>query len=150
MTMIDYISANLWLLWCVVTFVCLILELTSGDFFVTCFAIGGLVAIVSAVIGLPFWLQVLIWAAFSVLSIKLIRPRLLKALHKGGDHRVSNADALIGRVGTVIEEIRPGGSGYVQVDGDQWKAVSDDPEPIHKGEKVKIVSRESIIVKVKK
>ncbi|WP_028908838.1 NfeD family protein [Prevotella sp. AGR2160] len=148
--MIDYISANLWLLWCVVTFVCLILELTSGDFFVTCFAIGGLVAIVSAVIGLPFWLQVLIWAAFSVLSIKLIRPRLLKALHKGGDHRVSNADALIGRVGTVIEEIRPGGSGYVQVDGDQWKAVSDDPEPIHKGEKVKIVSRESIIVKVKK
>ncbi|MDD5862019.1 MAG: NfeD family protein [Prevotella sp.] len=148
--MIDYISANLWLLWCVVTFVCLILELTSGDFFVTCFAIGGLVAIVSAVIGLPFWLQVLIWAAFSVLSIKLIRPRLLKALHKGGDHRVSNADALIGRVGTVIEEIRPGGSGYVQVDGDQWKAVSDDPEPIHKGEMVKIVSRESIIVKVKK
>ncbi|MDD6552730.1 MAG: NfeD family protein [Prevotellaceae bacterium] len=148
--MIEYISANLWLLWCIVTFVCLILELTSGDFFVTCFAIGGLFAIVSAVIGLPFWLQVIIWAVFSVLSIKLIRPRLLKALHKGGDDRVSNADALIGREGTVIEEIRPGSSGYVQVDGDQWKAVSDEPEPIRKGERVKIVSRESIIVKVKK
>ena len=38
--MIDYISQNLWLFWTVITFLCLIMELSSGDFYVTCFAIG--------------------------------------------------------------------------------------------------------------
>ncbi len=33
----DYISQNLWLFWTVIMFICLILELSSGDFYVTCF-----------------------------------------------------------------------------------------------------------------
>ena len=45
--MIDYITSNLWLLWSILVFVCLILELSSGDFYITCFAIGGLFAIVN-------------------------------------------------------------------------------------------------------
>lgn len=148
--MIEYISANLWLLWTIVTFVCLILELSSGDFFVTCFAIGGLFGVFAALLGLPFWMQVIVWALFSVLSIWLIRPRLLKALHRGGEERASNADALIGRVGTVIEPIVPGSNGYVQVDGDNWKAVTDGSTEIPRGERVVIISRDSIIVKVER
>ena len=38
--MMEYISQNLWLFWTVIMFICLILELSSGDFYVTCFAIG--------------------------------------------------------------------------------------------------------------
>ena len=49
--MLDYISQNLWLFWTIITIVCLIMELSSGDFYVTCFAIGALVSIVTAVIG---------------------------------------------------------------------------------------------------
>ena len=63
--------------------------------------------------------------------------------------RLSNIDALIGRVGTVIETIEPNESGYVKVDGDEWKAVSNSTESISKGQKVEIISRESIIVTVK-
>ena len=40
----DYISQNLWLFWTVIMFICLILELSSGDFYVTCFAIGALIS----------------------------------------------------------------------------------------------------------
>ena len=40
--MIDYISQNLWLFWTIITVVCLIMELSSGDFYVTCFALGAL------------------------------------------------------------------------------------------------------------
>lgn len=148
--MIEYITDNLWLLWTIVTFVCLILELSSGDFFVTCFAIGAVAGVLSALLGFPFWMQVIAWALFSVLSIWLIRPRLLRALHRSGEERVSNADALIGRIGTVIEPIRPTESGYVKVDGDNWKAVSDDPQEIAAGDKVRIVSRDSIIVTVER
>lgn len=146
--MIEYITSNLWIFWTIVMFCCLILELSSGDFFVTCFAIGAFVSIFTSFV-LPFWAQVLIWALCSILSIWLIRPRLINRLHKNGEDRASNADALIGRVGIVIEPIEPDGSGYVKVDGDEWKAVAETTEQIVKGAKVEIIGRESIIVKVK-
>jgi membrane protein implicated in regulation of membrane protease activity len=146
--MIEFITSNLWVCWTIVMFCCLILELSSGDFFVTCFAIGAFVTIFTSFI-LPFWAQVLVWALFSILSIRLIRPRLIERLHNGGEDRLSNIDALIGRVGTVIETIEPNESGYVKVDGDEWKAVCNSTESISKGQKVEIISRESIIVTVK-
>ena len=69
--------------------------------------------------------------------------------HAYGENRLSNADALIGRIGIVIEAIPAGGSGYVKVDGDEWKAVSQVPQEIKKGNKVEIIGRDSIIVTVK-
>ena len=85
----------------------------------------------------------------TILSVWLIRPKLLRRLHAAGEERLSNADALIGRIGTVIEPILAGESGYVKVDGDEWKAVSNVPETIEKGSKVEIIARDSIIVTVK-
>lgn len=147
--MIDYLSQNLWLFWTIITFVCLIMELSSGDFYVTCFAIGALVSIVAAVIGLPFWMQVVVWAVCSVLSIWLIRPHLVHAIHKGADERKSNAEALIGQVGEVSQTIMSGGYGRVKLDGDDWKAEAPSVhEDIAVGIKVRIVGRESIILQV--
>lgn len=147
--MIEYFAHNLWLFWLIITFACLILELSSGDFYVTCFAIGGIVATCSAFIGFPFWLQVVIWTICSVLSIWLIRPHLLHLIHKGADTRESNADALIGKQGHVIEDIPADGYGYIQVDGDQWKSKSDNGQAIAKGHKVTIIARNSIKMTVK-
>jgi putative membrane protein len=62
---------------------------------------------------------------------------------------LSNADALIGRIGVVIADIPAGASGYVKVDGDEWRAVSQNGMAITSGNKVEIVSRESIIITVK-
>ncbi len=149
--MIDYISQNLWLFWSVITFVCLIMELSSGDFYVTCFAIGSLVSVVTAVVGLPFWLQVVIWAVCSVLSIWLIRPHLVHAIHKGADERKSNAEALLGQVGEVTQTIVAGGYGRVKLDGDDWKAEAPGcPDAIEVGTKVRVIGRESIILWVER
>lgn len=149
--MLDYISQNLWLFWTIITIVCLIMELSSGDFYVTCFAIGALVSIVTAVLGLPFWLQVFVWAVCSVLSIWLIRPHLVQAIHRGADDRKSNADALIGQIGEVSQTIIAGDYGRVKLDGDDWKAEAPtSTENIEAGSKVKVVGRESIILKVER
>lgn len=147
--MMEYLASNLWLVWTIVMLVCLILEMSSGDFFITCFAIGALVTIFPALLGVPLWAQILVWAVCSVLSIKLVRPRLTRLLHRGGEHRQSNADALIGQVGRVSEDIPAQGSGRVQLDGDDWKAVSTG-EPLPRGTKVRVVSRESIILTVRR
>lgn len=82
----EYLSHNLWLIWTSVMFICLILELSSGDFYVTCFAIGALISIPVALVGAPFWVQVVVWAICSMLSIWLVRPHLLKSLQIGRAH----------------------------------------------------------------
>lgn len=148
--MIDYLTSNLWLFWTIIGVVCLIFELSSGTFYILCFAIGAVFSLISSLVGITsFGLQVLIFSVFSALSIFFVRPFALKYLHKGEDKRLSNADAIIGRVGTVSQDIVADGFGRVQIDGDDWKAVSIDGLPIALGEKVEIVKLDSIIVTVK-
>ena len=144
--MIDYLIANMWQIWAVVSILCLILELSSGDFFIICFSIGAVFAIIAAVLGLNVYWQLFIFAIFSLLSIFFVRPVALRWLHKNEPNRVSNADALIGRTGKVTEAININEPGYVQIDGDLWKAVSDDT--IEEGATVRVINRESTIVTV--
>lgn len=148
--MVDYLMHNLWLVWTLVSIICLILELTNGDFFIMSFVVGGVAAAISAAIGVTWWLQILIFALFTILSLIFVRPFALKYLHRGGDHRVSNVEALIGREGIVTEAIGRNSRGRVQIDGDYWLAVSEDGNEIEKGEKATVVSVESIVLTVKK
>lgn len=148
--MIDYIAANLWQLWVLVTVVCLILELTSGDFFIMCFAIGAVVTAIAAALGLDFYGQLAVFVVASVLSIFFVRPKLCKLLHGKRRERPSNADALMGRIGRVSEAIEQDGYGRVAIDGDDWKAVSADGSYMPLGQNVRVVGRESIIITVEK
>ena len=147
--MIDYFANHLWQLWTLVAFACLILELTNGDFFIMCFAIGGACTAILAAFGVGFYWQLGVFALFSVLCLFFVRPTALRYLHKNEDRRVSNADALIGREGRVVEPIEADGYGRVAIDGDVWKALSEDGSAVAEGTKVKVVSRESTIITVK-
>ncbi len=144
--MIDYLLTNMWQVWGIIAMACLILELTSGDFFIICFSIGGVIAVIAAAIGLNIYWQLFLFALFSLLSIFFVRPIALRWLHKNDPNRASNADALLGRTGRVTEAIPADGNGYVQIDGDLWKAVSNTDIPV--GTTVRIVGRESTIVTV--
>jgi len=146
--MMEYLSQHLWQVWAVIAVLCLILELTAGDFFILCFSIGAVVAAVGAAIGLGFYWQLAIFALFTMLSLFFVRPFALRYLHKSDEHRVSNADALIGRRGRVVEPIEAGGFGYVAIDGDVWKAMSTSTAAVPVGTFVRVVSRESIIITV--
>ena len=146
--MIEYLIANMWQLWAVVSIVCLILELSSGDFFIICFSIGAVFAIIASALGLGFYWQLFIFALFSLLSVLFVRPVALLYLHKNEPNKPSNADALLGRTGKVTEAITAGSNGYVQIDGDMWRAVSDTDIPV--GETVRVVDRQSTIVTVEK
>lgn len=146
--MIDYLTSNLWLIWTLICVLALILEVSSGTFYLMCFALGAACSIVVTLFSTPFWLQVLVFVIASVISVFCVRPFVLRYLHPVHSDRLSNADALIGREGIVIEAIRPDRDGYVKVDGDEWRAVAKDGGSIAKGERVRIVARESIIVTV--
>ena len=146
--MIEYFAANMWQVWAIIAVLCLILELSSGDFFVICFSIGAVFAVIGAAVGLSVYWQIALFALFSLLAIFTVRPVALRYLHKNEPNKPSNADALLGRTGRVTEVIKTGSNGYVQIDGDQWKAVSASPTDIPVGTSVRVIGRESTIVTV--
>lgn len=146
--MMEYISANLWQLWTVISVICLITELVSGGFYIVCFAVGAVAAALTAPVGGLGW-QVLAFVVFSAISIFLVRPVALKYLHCNKPAAVSNADAIIGRTGRVSETIAAGQYGRVAIDGDDWKAqASNTHRDIAAGQLVKVVSRNSLIIDV--
>ena len=146
--MIEYFAQHLWQIWAVVAVICLILELTAGDFFIICFSIGAFFAAIAAALGMGIYVQLLTFAVFTLISLFWVRPFAQRYLHKGEDNRVSNAEALLGRQGRVVETIKADGFGRVQIDGDIWKAVTNESADIPKGTNVRVVGRESTIITV--
>jgi membrane protein implicated in regulation of membrane protease activity len=146
--MIEYLAQHLWQMWAVVAVICLILELTAGDFFIICFSIGAFFGAVVAAFGGGFYLQLVTFAVFTLISLFWVRPFAKRYLRKGEDNRVSNADALMGRQGRVVETVKANGFGRVQIDGDIWKAVTNEPADIPEGANVRVVGRESTIITV--
>ena len=147
--MIEYLSEHLWQMWAVIAVLCLILELTAGDFFILCFSIGAAFAAMSAAFGAGFYVQLAVFAVFTLVSLFLVRPFALRYLHRNDENRVSNADALLGRHGKVVETIEADGFGRVQIDSDVWKAVTKGAT-IPVGATVLVVDRESTIITVEK
>lgn len=147
----DYFAANMWQAWAVVAVLGLILELTSGDFFIMCFAIG---AVAAAIVSLftNIYVQIGVFAVVTLISIFTVRPFALRYLHRGEDKRTSNADALIGQTGVVSQTIPSGGYGRVAIGGDDWKAVAEagTTADIEKGARVRVVGLESIIITVQR
>ena len=87
--MIEYFLQNMWQVWAVIAITCLILELSSGDFFIICFSIGAVFALITAALGLSIYWQIFIFAIFSLLSVIFVRPVALRYLHKNDPNRVS-------------------------------------------------------------
>lgn len=148
--MIDYFINHMWQAWLLLSLLCLILELTNGDLYVLCFAIGSVFASVASFFTDSIITQTIVFAVCTLLSLVFVRPVALRWLHKGEDNRLSNADALIGRIGRVSEAIEAGGFGRVAIDGDDWKAQAANGQAIEKGDKVRVTALNSIIITVEK
>lgn len=147
--MIDYMMQHLWQMWAVIAVICLILELTAGDFFIICFAFGAICAAIDAgLLGNGIYAQLFTFVVITLLCLFYVRPFAKRYLHKNEDKRVSNADALLGRKGRVVETVKAGGYGRVQIDGDIWKAVSKSDADIPEGANVTVIDRASTIITV--
>ena len=146
--MIEYLINHMWQSWAIVAVICLILELSSGDLFIVCISLGALCAAIAAALGVSIYWQLAILAVCSTVAIFTIRPVALRWLHKDEPQLQSNADALVDSIGRVTEDIPAEGTGYVQIYGDQWRAVSADGCAIVIGTKVRVTHRESTVLTV--
>ena len=136
-------------IWLIAAIILVIIELLSAGFGVICFAIGALFSALVAYFTPNILWQLLVFAAVSLLTFIFLRPVLIKLLERKTKDVKTNADALIGKIGVVSETIDADkNTGRVAIDGDDWNAVTADGSVINKGEKVKVVSRDSIILTV--
>lgn len=139
-------------IWLIAAIVLVILEITTSGFGVICFAIGAGFAALAAGLGLESvtW-QIVIFAVVSLLTFIFLRPVVMRFFEKKSKDVKTNAEAIVGRKGIVSERINATQhTGRVAIDGDDWKAVSEDGSVIEKGQSVEIVKLDSIIVTVKK
>lgn len=139
-----------WHIWIISALALFIIEIFTTGFAVICLAFGAVAGAVSAACGGSIEMQVILFSVFAVISFLFVRPLMLKSFSKK-DNKKSGVAALIGRMAVVSETIdSQKGTGRVAVDGDDWKAVSEDGTIIMTGERVEIVSINSIIVTVRR
>ena len=137
-------------IWLVVAIVLVILEIMTAGFGVICFAIGAVFSALVAGLGGSITWQIVVFAVVSLLTFVFLRPVVIRFLDKKSKDVKTNADAVIGRKGVVSERIDSAQhTGRVAIDGDDWKAISEDGAVIEKGAEVKIVKLDSIILTVK-
>ena len=139
---------EIYVVWFITALILLIVELFTASFGVVCFSFGAAAAGVASYCGLSTMWQLFIFSAVSFIAFVFVRPFVLKFLLKKKDEVLTNADAIVGRIAVVTEEINPEkNTGRVKIDGDDWKAEAS--EIIAVGEKVEVISRDSIILNVK-
>ena len=141
---------DLYQIWLIVAFLLIIFEICSATVGAVCFAIGAGFSALAAALGVNLTWQIIIFAVVSLLTFIFLRPFMMKFLDRKSKDVKTNAEAIIGRKGIVSERIDAAQhTGRVAVDGDDWKAVSEDGSVIEKGVTVEIVKMDSIIVTVK-
>ena len=136
--------------WLIAAIVLVIVEICTAGFGALCFALGAAFSALVSGLGGSFTWQILVFVVVSLLTFIFLRPVVVRFLDKKSEDVKTNAEAIIGRKGIVSERIDASQhTGRVAIDGDDWKAVSEDGSVIEKGTDVEILKLDSIIVTVK-
>lgn len=143
---------TIWQIWLLIAAVFVVIEIFTIGFAVACFSVGCVFGAILAAFDLSLTWQIVAFAIGTFLAFVLIRPVVMKYLDKktNDTHVKTNMDSIIGKTAVVTERIEEGGYGRVKIDGDDWKAQTVNGLAAEVGEKVQIVSYESIILTVKK
>ena len=124
--------------WVIAMVVFLVVEAVTVGLASIWFAVGALIAMFSAMVGAPVWLQILVFLAVSALTLYFTRPLVKKYVN--GKVQPTNADMLIGKECRVTETIdNIAGTGAVYVDGKTWSARCENDEVIPEGMLVKAI-----------
>lgn len=123
-----------WIFWLILAGVFVVVEAMTFGLVSIWFTLGSLVAMVAALLGAEFWLQVVLMVIVSGIFLFLF----IRFRDKLGLTTVSksqtNADRIIGDHAEVIQQIDPiRGTGQVKVRGQVWSAVTEEDLVVPEG-----------------
>lgn len=115
-----------WLWWLVAAIALGVVEVLTLDLVLLMFAVGAVAAILANLAGASITVQVLVFAATSLVMLVGLRPYLLRNLRRRTPLVETNAAGLVGRGALTLAEVT-GRGGLVKLAGEQWSARSRDP-----------------------
>ena len=111
------------------------------------FAVGSLVAAITAALGGQIWLQLLLFIVVSGTILAFLWPFVRKVFNPKLER--TNVDSVIGTQGYVTQEIdNLKATGQVKLSGMEWTARSIDGNPIPQGTLVQVERIEGVKVMV--
>ncbi|HKY26831.1 MAG TPA: NfeD family protein [Pyrinomonadaceae bacterium] len=145
----------LWILWCVLGLALIVAEVFTSGFVLLWFGIGALAAAFAGLIGIDsLAIQFMIFAVVSMGLTVASRTIFVNyfSRERTGDSLRSGADALPGKIGTVVSSSRGAlNEGAVKVFGSTWTAYPADGEaPLEAGERVRVESIEGASIYVRR
>ena len=142
-----------WFVWAVIGIACIGMEMLMPGFGIFFFGLGALVtALCSLIPGVDslIWLQILIFVAFSIVSIVFLRrhfARIFAGSVFNSSRGESVDDSDTGETAEVTDAIGYSGSGRIRFRGTTWNARSSGNE-IPEGKRVRIISRKGMVYMV--
>ncbi len=133
--------------WIIFAIILLIGELMTGGFYLLSIGFGAIAAAILNYLQFSITIQIMAFIIVTLIFILVSRP-LYKKLNNSAVDKKSNTERLIGLKAKVTEDIDSHKIGTINVNGEVWKAVSD--EEISKGELVEITEIDGVKLKVKK
>lgn len=139
-------------IWLIIAIALLFAELnTPGLFFFLSFTVGAICSAVLAFMGYSIITQCVVGLVVSIMTFfflrKYLKSKKMSDVMYGPAH--TNIDALVGKNGVVIEQIKPSGKGLVKVGSELWRARCEGQEVLGKGTTVVVLRIEgnTLIVK---
>ncbi len=129
-----------WVVWILLAVALSVGEILNMSFFLAPFAVGALVAALTAAVGLALGPSIAVFLVVSGVAFGGLRPIARRHLKAPPQIRTGTA-ALIGQNATVVERIdNRGGVGAVKLDGEVWTARGfDDDAVIEAGARVQVI-----------
>ena len=139
-----------WHIWIIFALLLFIVEIFTTGFLTACFAIGCLLAGIASYFNLGLKVQLFAFSIGTLVSFFAVRPFVLKYGHKKSNNFKTNVEGLVGKIGKVSVTIdNSQDQGRIAVEGDDWRAESENNEIINRGERVEILKIDSTILTVK-
>ncbi len=124
-------------LWAIIMVLMLIVEASTAALLTVWFAFGALAALIAALLGATFGVQIAVFFLVSGLMLAFLLPYARRKIEL--KKTATNADRIIGAEGIVTETIdEVQGTGQIRVMGAVWSARSQSGISIEIGAKIKV------------
>lgn len=124
-------------IWTAVIVATLIFEFITSELVCIWFSASGVVSLILALCGVPYWVQLLVFVIVSVALLLCLRKICLKILKNSKEK--TNLDNLVGKKFVLIDPIGERDAGTIKINGVVWACVEKNNKACPAGSEVEIV-----------
>lgn len=133
--------------WIIISIVALVIDATTSNLFFICFTFGGIIAMITALFGVPPFWQSVVFGIVTILSLASIIPFLKKQFKSSIPEFKSAESRLVGREMIVDTDIQD--EATISIDSIYW-TVKNTGEPLKAGDAAIITGIEGSKLLIKK